>query len=124
MIENLKIECCQSAASAREIGLHEFARGFDHEIQPVFPILVGYINGHIRGYMQMEKRWLVTPAIHPDINSPRDTLALAHSTIEILKQSCPGFLLQRDGARDDTFTDRVMDKLGLKPWKYRVYEAR
>jgi hypothetical protein len=116
------INVCQSAHDARALGLPEFAESFDHTLQPAFPLLVGTINGQIRGYVQLERRWLMTPAIHPSLNSPRDTFRLCHATIELMRQTDPGFLVQRDSLRDNIFTDKAMAQLGLKPWPYRVYQ--
>jgi hypothetical protein len=117
----VSLSVIQSASEARKFRLPEFAKSFDHRLEPAYPILVGWIAGEIRGYAQLERRWLVTPAIHTGLNSPRDTYLLARATIETLKQTCPGFLVQREQETDKVFTDSVMEKFGLVPWPYRVF---
>jgi hypothetical protein len=117
------INICQSMHDARAIGLPEFAQSFDHDLKSAYPVLVATVDGQLRGYAQLERRWLMTPAIHPEINSPRDMFRLAQATFNLMRQTDPGFLVQRDSLRDTIFTDSIMAKLGLKPWPYRVYQS-
>lgn len=121
MSRQVELIPCRSRAESHQQGLEVFARTFDHEIKNAFPIMAIRIEGQLRGYVQMENRMLITPAIHPECNSARDTLAIAKAAGQLFGQMYPGFLLQRDAKRDDVFTDALMSKLGLRPWPYRVY---
>lgn len=123
-MNRVSLSILESAADARRIGLREFAKSFDHVLQPAYPVITGWIDGELRGYAQLERRWLVTPAIHTGLNSPRDTYRLASATIGALRQTCPGFLVQRSQETDNIFTDSIMQKLGLVPWSYRVFTSR
>lgn len=120
-MNKVSLSVLESASEARCLGLSEFARSFDHTLVPAYPILIGWVNGELRGYAQMERKWIVTPAIHTSLNTPRDTYLLGKATIEALKQITPGFLVQGSMEKGSLFTNSIMKKWGLEPWPHPVF---
>ena len=113
----------ESSYEAKKIGLDAFAKSFDHELRPIFPMLVATIGDEIRAYAHIDLRALVTCAIHPERNSPRDTLNLAKATLDFLSQTRPGFLMNAPGESGTLFTDKAMGTLGLRPWPNRIFHV-
>lgn len=121
MRRNVVLHQIDSAYDMRQAGVDIFARDFDHEVKASYPILVGSIGSEMRAYAQIETRSVVTCAIHPRMNSSRDSLELARSTISFLSQFHPGFLMNAPGEPDTLFSDRIMKHFGLRPWPNRIF---
>jgi hypothetical protein len=97
--------------------LQEFAKSFDHEINahPNINVYAHYRDGVLFGYSDHVFIPVVYPAFHPELTRPQDVLQVTSDWKAHLQfQGGSGFIgVPTEGQRPN-FTDKVMEKLGLK----------
>jgi hypothetical protein len=123
MREPFEFQVLHSPVEAMSINLDHFAQSFNHQVAEAYPIVVARREGELRAYAQLERRTIITPAVSPLANSPRDTLEVSLAFFSLMRQMRPGFLIQRNLDKEPQFTDRLVQKMGIQRWPYVLYSA-
>lgn len=110
--------------SGEFLELVDFAEEFDHKVQchPQINVVGFYKDGKLFGYSDHVFIPTIYPAFHPGHTTPRDVMQCMHD-LKVYSQVSgqAGFIgvpLQNDR---HTFTNEIMDKLGLKRMEREIY---
>lgn len=96
--------------------LQEFARSFDHVIEPHPSIntYAHYRDGVLYGYSDHVYLPVIYPAFHPEFTRPQDVLRVTSDWKAHLQfQGGAGYIGVPIEEQRTNFTDKIMEKLGL-----------
>lgn len=99
------------------VQLQEFAKSFDHEIypHPNIAVYAHYRGDTLFGYSDHVYMPVVYPAFHPDYTTPKDVMQVCSDWKAHLQfQGGFGFIGVPTAEKRPNFTDKIMEKLGLK----------
>jgi hypothetical protein len=113
--------------SAEFLELADFAESFDHQIieHPQINVYGHYKDNKLVGYSDHVFIPTIYPAFHPEFTTPRDVMQTMHDW-RVYNQFTggPSYIgVPLQGERT-TFTNEIMEKLGLDRMHREVYQIR
>jgi hypothetical protein len=97
--------------------LQEFAKSFEHEIHahPNIAVYAHYRDGVLFGYSDHVYIPVIYPAFHPELTRPKDVIQVTSDWIAHMQfQGGFGYIGVPTEEKRTNFTDKIMEKLGLK----------
>lgn len=122
MTPQIAIETLNSDAEIQGWQLDQFAAEFGHEVPRLFPIHVFFIDGEMAAFLHNRPRMCCYPAFHDKL-TPRQFFVLAGSMAVNAKATWGDPLIIRP-ADQVQFTDRLLEKVYMRPAPYNFYEVK
>jgi hypothetical protein len=110
--------------SAEFLELADFAETFDHKVvdHPQINVYGHYKDNRLVGYSDHVFIPTIYPAFHPDFTTPRDVIQTMHDW-RVYNQLTggPGYVGVPLQSERFTFTNEIMEKLGMKRLNREVF---
>ena len=110
--------------SAEFLELSDFAETFDHKVvdHPQINVYGHYKDNKLVGYSDHVFIPTIYPAFHPDFTTPRDVIQTMHDW-RVYNQLTggPGYVGVPLQSERFTFTNEIMEKLGMKRLNREVF---
>jgi hypothetical protein len=118
-IEQVRVDDWQGV---EKWNLDRFAREFGHQIAPVFPIFLVFIDGTLSAYYYAQPQVCIYPAVHPELICPRSLYEVGKVVVAASKQvfGNPLWLIEEGSPGEQP---EMLKKLRLGRTALRVYEV-